>query len=291
MNKKLLLTALITAVAVGATAGSADAGYSTPDKYGVVSSVFNPAYRPLQDDWALQTGFAFRTGRDADETNMNSFSSGDFMVDDFRVAYGIMDELYVSIDVHSNTFELSPYTDHFIIGGFANPELGVNWQIMRPAKSFALDVIGKYGAAWTKYAGTDIRIGMNNLQAGFRIYGDEGRFQWAAQSLAQMAWTPEFITESDTMWNLLSRVELEFEIVEKVGLRGEFNFNVYDLGENLGESAFYDMYAQLGLVVDVMPGVAAIQPYVGYHPKTAVTGSPNLPNNYWQIGAKFGVQF
>ena len=285
--KKMLLTTLITAAAFGATA--ANATYSHPDKYGVVSSVFNPAYRPLHNDWALQTGFNFQTGLDKDGNNMTNFSSGDFQVGDLKVAYGILDELYVSIDVYANTFEINPYSGSFIIGSFANPEIGINWQIMRPAKSFALDLIGKYGAAWTKDAFTNDRIGLNNFQGGFRMYGDEGKFQWAAQGLLQFAYTPEGMAD---WWNLLAKVEGEFEIVEKIGLRGEYNFNTYNLSSSNSIPVIFDQSVSLGLVCDMMPGVAAIQPYVAYH--FATTNSDNsstLPNNFWQIGAKFGVQF
>jgi hypothetical protein len=285
--KKIILSTLIGAIALGA--GAANADYSTPDKYNVVQSVFNPTYRPLKNDWALQAGFAFQTGANSTGSDMTHFPSGDFTVGDVKVAYGILDNLYVSFDVYRDTFEVNPYTSNFIVGSFANPELGINWQIFRPSKSFALDVIGKYGIAWTKDAVTDERIGMNNLQAGARIYGDEGMFQWGLQSLVQYVYTPEGVSD---MWNLLSRAEAEFEIVERVGLKGQFDYNVYNMNEGDSAPIIYDRVLALGVIFDVQPGVAAIQPYVSYHFQTANSAnSSTLPNNFWQIGAKFGVQF
>ncbi|MCL2748775.1 MAG: hypothetical protein FWE50_01740 [Alphaproteobacteria bacterium] len=289
MSKKLLLTTLVSVAAIGATATAADANYSTPDKYGVVSSVFNPAYRPLQNDWALQAGVNFQTGMNESGSDMTRFQSGDFQVGDVKIAYGILDELFVSFDVYQQTFEINPYTGTFMVGAFANPELGINWQIFRPAKSFALDVIGKYGIAWTRDAVTGDRIGMNNVQAGARIYGDEGKFQWAVQGLAQLAMTPEGMSD---WWNLLARAEFEYEIVEKVGLKAEYNFNTYNMSKSNSIPVIYDQILSLGAVIDVQPGVAAIQPYVAYHfPTTGSGGMPSMSNNFWQIGAKFGIQF
>ncbi|MCL2629444.1 MAG: hypothetical protein FWD33_02015 [Alphaproteobacteria bacterium] len=289
MSKKIIISALAAVAAI--SAGSAAAAPSV-DKYNVSQSVFNPTYRPAQGDWGVQAGFNFQTGSNDDFSSQTKFSTGEFQVGDFRAVYGIMDELFVSLDVYSNTF--NPYVGNFYNGKFANPEIGLNWQIVRPAKSFAVDLIGKYGAAWTRDAVTNDRIGMNNLQAGLRIYGDEGMFQWGAQSLAQLGFRPAgVISDSDRMWNLLSRVEAEFEIVKKVGLRGEFNFNVYNLDRNSGELTFYDMNTTLGLIYDLAPG-AAIQPYVAYHLRTShsggIGGAP-LPNDFWQFGAKVGVQF
>jgi len=288
MNKKLLLTALISVGAIGAVS-SANADYSTPDKYGVVSSVFNPAYRPLQNDWALQAGVNFQTGMNESGSNMTDFRSGDFQVGDVKIAYGILDELFVSFDVYQNTFEVNPYTGSFIIGAFANPELGINWQIFRPAKSFALDLVGKYDMAWTKDAVTGDRIGMNNVQAGVRMYGDEGRFQWAVQGLGQLAMTPEGMSD---WWNLLARAEVEFEIVKSVGLKAQYDFNTYNMSKSNSIPVIYDQILTLGAVIDVQPGVATIQPYVAYHfPTTGSGGMSSMTNNFWQIGAKFGVQF
>jgi len=290
MQKKILLTTLAAIAALGAT-NAANADYSTPDQYGVVSSVFNPAYRPMQHDWALQTGASFRTGSNEAGTSMTKFGSGDFEVDDFSIKYGILDELFVSVDVYANTFGVNPYTGAFAIGGFANPEIGVNWQIFRPAKSFALDLIGKYGAAWTKYAGTNERIGMNNLQAGARIYGDEGRFQWALQGLAQMAFAndnTDWLTDSSTLWNALIKAEVEFEFMQRAGIKLEGNYNIYNLNSGSGEHTLQTWNVLGGIIYDIMPH-AAVMPYVSYNLKSEHNGS--LPNNYWQLGAKFGVQF
>lgn len=289
MCKKMLLTTLIGVAAIGATATAANADYSTPDQYGVVSSVFNPAYRPMQNDWALQAGVNFQTGMTKNGENMTNFSSGDFQVGDVKIAYGVLDELYVSFDVYQNTFGINPYTGTFMIGAFANPELGINWQVFRPAKSFALDLIGKYGIAWTIDEVTRDRIGMNNVQAGARIYGDEGKFQWAVQGLAQLAFTPEGM---DDWWNILGKAELEFEIVDKVGLKAEYNLNSYNISKSDNIPIIYDQSLLFGVIVDVQPGVAAVQPYVEYHfPTTSDSSASALTNNFWQIGAKFGVQF
>ncbi|MDR1207187.1 MAG: hypothetical protein LBK26_02125 [Rickettsiales bacterium] len=283
--KKIILATLIGAIALG----TANASPNDADQYGVRTSVFNPIYRPLQNDWALQAGFAFQTGAHQGNGGQTDIASGDFTVGDVKVAYGVMDNLYVSFDVYKDTFEINPYFSNFIIGQFANPELGINWQIFRPSKSFALDLIGKYGIAWTKDATTDQRIGMNNLQAGLHIYGDEGMFQWGVQSLAQYAFTPEGMAG---MWNLLSRAEAEFEIVDRVGLKGQFDYNVYNMNEGDSAPVIYDRVLALGVVWDVSPAVAAIQPYVSYHFQTANSAdSSTLPNNFWQIGAKFGIQF
>lgn len=287
--KKILLTSLVCAAAFGA--GAANAAYDADD-YNVKRSVFNPTFRPGEGDWAFQGGVMFRTGPNSTGTNQSNFESGDFQVDDVKIAFGVLDELYVSFDVYADTFEVNPYTGAFNIGAFANPEVGVNWQIFRPAKSFALDLIGKYGLAWTKDAATNQRIGMNNLQAGARIYGDEGKFQWGGQALLQMAFLPDnSLYTKDEMWNLLMRAEIEFEIVEKVGLRGEFNYNMYNMNNKSGEAVIYDRYVQLGAIWDLQPG-AAVQPYVAYHIATANSeNSSTLPNDYWQVGAKFGLQF
>ncbi|MCL1902367.1 MAG: hypothetical protein FWG18_01920 [Alphaproteobacteria bacterium] len=174
-------------------------------------------------------------------------------------------------------------------GAFANPEVGINWQVFRPSKSFALDLIAKYGIAWTKEAATDTRLGNNNVQAGFRMYGDEGRFQWAVQALGQWVLMEDGF---DDMWNILARAEVEFEIVEKVGLNLSGNYNFINLSEDNGAPVIYDRSAALGVVIDVQPGVAAIQPYMAYHFQTANgDDSTTLNNNFWQFGVKFGVQF
>lgn len=288
-KKKIALATLAGAIMLGT--GAANAAYQ-PDDYGIFRSVFNPTFRTMQNEWAVQAGFAFQTGSNKTGSNQISIAGGDFDVGDVKVAYGVLDELYVSIDVYRNTFEVNPFTGSFMIGSFANPEIGINWQIMRPAKSFALDLIGKYGLAWTIDQPTGQRIGMNNLQAGLRIYGDEGKFQWAAQALGQWVSIPDSAAFTDnSMWNLLMKAEIEFEIIKTVALKAEGNYNIYNLAKDTGEAMIYDRNALLGVVVDVSPG-AAIMPYVSYHFQTANSeDSDTLPNNFWQIGAKFGMQF
>ncbi|MDR1691505.1 MAG: hypothetical protein LBR35_01550, partial [Rickettsiales bacterium] len=281
--KKVLLTSLM-AVCV---ASAANAAVNDADEYGVRSSVFNPAYRPLKGDVATQFGVMYQTGENKDATSGTDFSSGDVKVGDVRIAYGILDDLYVSLDV-SNDTSFGPFSPS---GSFANPEIGINWQVMRPAKSFALDLIAKYGIAWTEDALTKERIGMNNVQAGVRIYGDEGMFQWAAHAMGQAVFLPDNNEFSDngTMWDVLMGVEAEFEIVNTVGLKAEFNYNIYNLNKKSGESMYYDPSVALGLIIDVTPAIAAIQPYVAYHFETTASGDePNLGNDYFQVGVKFG---
>lgn len=285
--KKILMATLMTVFAVGA----ASASYNDADKYGVRSSVFNPAYRPLQGDWSGQFGAMFQTGDNESQSNSANFKGGDFQVGDVKLAYGILDNLYVSLDVANSATMVAPFSTY---GLMANPELGINWQIMRPAKSFALDVFAKYGFALTKDQVTDERLGMNNVQAGLRVYGDEGMFQWAAHAAAQWVFLPDNngFSDNDNMWDLLMGVEAEFEFVKHFGVKAEFNYNIYNLNKKSGESIYYDPFVSLGLIFDVTPAVAAIQPYVAYHFETTASGSnPDLANNYWQIGAKFGMQF
>ncbi len=281
MKTKLIVSALACVCVLG----TAQAAPSVDD-YNVIQSVFNPTYRPNAGDWGISAGINFQTGTNSDASDQTDFGSGETQVGDVRVVFGMLDNLYLSLEAYgSNT---SPFTT----GGFANPEVGLNWQLFRAAKSFGLDLVAKYGFALTKDAVTDERIGMNNAQAGLRIYGDEGSFQWAIQSLAQLVFDPTIASQSE-MWDLLSRAELEFEIVDQVGIRGEFNYNVYNLNREENEARYTDMNASLGVVCHVSPG-AAVQPYVAYHFETDVSGGDidgDIPNNYWQIGAKFGVQF
>ncbi|MCL1902366.1 MAG: hypothetical protein FWG18_01915 [Alphaproteobacteria bacterium] len=105
-TKKIILSTVLGVAVIGVTA--AEANYSTPDKYGVVTSVFNPAYRPLENDWAIQSGFAFRTGANEGGNNMTDFRSGDVIVDNFKGAYGIMDNLYVSVMFITTTYISTP---------------------------------------------------------------------------------------------------------------------------------------------------------------------------------------
>ncbi|MCL1785735.1 MAG: hypothetical protein FWG39_01105 [Alphaproteobacteria bacterium] len=281
--KKILLTSALC-LGVFASASAAEFKYyEGKDWNEITESTFNPTFRPTMGMWALTTGAAFQTGQAGD--SQDSFSRGGFIINELSVKYGVMDELYVSFEMNNNDF---------LSGGMmASPEIGINWQVMRPAKSVALDVIGKYGLAWNNNS-TVAPDGTNNLQAGLRVYGDEGRFQWAGQALAQMAFANEqtdFITDSSTMWNVLMKAELEFEIMNELGLKLEGNYNIYNLAKNSDEAMLYDRNLMFGVIYDVVPH-AAIMPYVGYHFQTANSeNNDTMANNFWQFGAKFGVQF
>lgn len=285
--KKILMATLMAVFAVGA----ANAEYADADQYSVRASVFNPAYRPMQGNWSGQFGVMFQTGETSNGDSDTSFKGGDFYVGDVKLAYGFLDDLYVSFDVANTTTTVTPFTP---TGAMANPELGINWQIMRPVKSIGLDLFAKYGFAWTKDQITDVRLGMNNAQAGLHAYGDEGMFQWGFRAAGQWVDLPtgnSFSTNSN-MWNMLMGAEVEFEFVNEIGLKAEFNYNMYNMNKNAGESRYDDMFASLGLIFDITPAIAAIQPYVAYHFETSASGSnPDLANDYWQIGAKFGMQF
>jgi hypothetical protein len=257
--------------------------YQGKDWNHIPESAFNPTFRPTAQTWALTTGAAFRTGQASD--SQDSFSQGNFIIDELSVKYGILDHLFVSFEMNQ---------DPFLSGGMmASPEFGINWQVMRPAKSFALDIIGKYGMSLNDTSSV-APTGTNNLQAGARIYGDEGRFQWAAQALAQMAFAndnTDFITDSSLMWNVLMRAELEFEFINELGIKVEGNYNIYNLDKNSGEAMWYDRNLLVGLIYDIVPH-AAVMPYVSYHFKTAHSeNSDTLADNFWQFGARFGVQF
>ena len=282
MNK-ILLTSLLVIGTVASAQASGFRYYQGKDWNHIPESTFNPTFRPTAQTWALQTGAAFRTGQASD--SQDSLSRGGFVIDELSIKYGILDHLFVSFEMNN---------EDFLSGGMmASPEFGVNWQVIRPAKSFALDIIGKYGMSLNNDA-TEGTNGTNNLQAGARIYGDEGRFQWAAQALAQMAFTNEytdFITDDSLLWNVLFRAEVEFEFINQLGLKVEGNYNIYNLDKSSGEEMLYDRNVLVGLIYDIVPH-AAIMPYVAYHFQTANSeNSDTMPNNFWQVGAKFGVQF
>ncbi|MCL2538592.1 MAG: hypothetical protein FWF34_01025 [Alphaproteobacteria bacterium] len=292
MFKKIALTSLVAVTMAGAANASSFQYSDGPDWNRIAQSVFNPAYRPVQNKWAVMGGINFQTGSNAAQTNETRWQAGDFQVGDVSIRYGILDQLFVSVEVANNDgFGLNSYTG--AVGQFANPEIGVNWQMWRPAKSFAIDLIGKYGIAWTKDALTEQRIGENNLQAGLRVYGDEGRFQWAAQGISQWAFLQSgSMFEHDSLWNALFKLELEYEVVQKVGLKFEGNYNIYNADKSSGIPIIYDRGVQFGVIFDVAPGVAALQPYVAYHFQTANSENSQTANNdFWQVGLKFGVQF
>ena len=53
--RKIILPTLIGAFVLGI--GSANAATSFIDQYGVATSVFNPVYRSMQNNWAVQSEF------------------------------------------------------------------------------------------------------------------------------------------------------------------------------------------------------------------------------------------
>ncbi|MCL2369580.1 MAG: hypothetical protein FWC83_02795, partial [Alphaproteobacteria bacterium] len=229
------------------------------------------------NQWAITAGAAFASGAG------DMFEYGDFRLEEFSVKYGITDRLFVSVSVD----ERSPFG---IEGRHSNLELGVNWQVWRPAKSFAMDLIAKYGPTWNVSETTGFNNGMNNFQLGTRLYGDEGRFQWALTGMAQLALAnenAELIVGNDSrMWGGLFKAEMEFEFTNCTGIKLEGTFNMYGIGA--GGSHLYESSVLVGLVHNVKPNFA-LMPFVARDMTSRHGG--DLDNQAWRFGAQVGVQF
>ena len=254
--KRIILTSLI---AFGATQAMAAPG------------VFDPTFRAKQGVVAAQFGIAYQSGYTKDYSSMTDLTAGDVKVGDVKLAYGIADNLAVTLDTYAS-------------GVYANPELGLNYQIMN-TKPLGVDIVGKWGIALTENAATGERIGNNNLQAGLHLYGQEGQFQWGAWGLAQYVFD-----DMGDFWNVLVTLEAQYQLDSMWAIKGTFNYDFLAINEDI---VGYDRSLALGLVYTISKS-AAVQPYLAYHFSDTLSGNGytvHLPNNYWQIGAKFGVQF
>ena len=257
--------------------------YQGTDWNHVPMSVFNPAFRPTAGMFTVTGGASFMTGPTSTENGHDSFKRGQFGVDEFSVSYGIMDQLFVWVSVDDR----APFGPQ---GRMSNLEAGVNWQVIRPAKSFALDIIGKVGPTWTVDL-SGANYGMNNLQLGARIYGDEGRFQWALTGLGQMAFAnsnADFLTDDSLLWGALFKAEMEFEFTNCTGIKLEGTYNMLNVNSSSGERRLHQGSVLLGLVHNVKPRMA-IMPYVAYD--FASYHGSQLNDNAWRFGAKVGVKF
>jgi hypothetical protein len=257
--KKIALTSLLAVFAVSA----ADA------------SVFDPIYRAKAGQWAGQFGVAFTSGANEDGDGRTDLTAGDFNVSDVKIAYGVS-------DVFALTFET--YGANSSSQVFANPEIGLNYRLLND-QAFGLDIVAKYGIALTETAVSGTRIGNNNLQAGVRVFGEMDKLQWGARLSAQYVFE-----EPDDYWNMLAGVEAQYSFNNTSAVKAELSYDVLAISEDIYS---YDRSLSLGYVHNFSE-TAAVQPYVAYHFQRVLTDGDNeldLPNNYWQIGAKFGVQF
>jgi len=271
------------------------------------AGMFDPTYRPKAGDFMGQFGVNYTTGFDKDFENGTNFTSGSFNVGDVKLAYGVLDNMYVSLEVFKDPFnplssEAAPIAA--VLGGtpaslmftnFANPELGINWQVFG-SKAFSIDVIGKYGMALTSMdiGGEDLRIGMNNFQAGARIYGEAGQFQWAVQALGQYVLLQDLIAdelEIDAFTNLLLQAEAQHAFNANYAIKGGVNYDVIKFsGEDL---YIYNRSVTIGMPYNFSE-TSSMMPYLSYHFKSVMTydgDDRKLFDNYFQIGTKFAVRF
>ncbi|MCL2748977.1 MAG: hypothetical protein FWE50_02780 [Alphaproteobacteria bacterium] len=280
--KKIALTSLIALFA----ASAASAG------------VFDPTYRVKEGDIFGGFGINYTTGFNKTGSSMTDWTAGDWDVDDVNLAYGITDKFALTLDVTRGSLAFNPvsgivshgfaYMD--VMAGTTNPELGINWRALG-GESFNLDVIAKYGFAWTRenMSGNHTRIGMNNVTAGVKLSGTVDKFQWGATALLNYMWIPGWLM-NDNLVNLYMQAEAQYAITAKWAARAELNYDIYNLTKEAGpDYLIFDRSVALGAVYAISD-TAAVQPYVSYHFGTKSDGS-SFFDRFWQIGAKFGVQF
>lgn len=272
--KKLALTSILALFAVSA----ANAG------------TFDSTYRVKAGDFNGQFGAAFTTGANKNGDELTDFTAGDFGVTGVKLAYGISDSFALTFDVSS--VATSYLTTVGLTG--TNPEIGINWQLVN-TPSFGLDLIAKYGMALTEIAGTDTRIGMNNLQAGAHLYGAADALQWGATALAQYTFVPDTVGDGDAI-NLLLQAEVMYAMNANWDLKAEVMYNMYNLNNGLNDAVdfiIYDRSVAFGPVYNFSE-TAAVMPYLSYHFQTVQeydSTDVESNDNFWQVGAKFSVQF
>ena len=267
--KKIMTTSLLAMCAVMGTAGA------SPLWHG---GTFDIGYRPTAGNFFADTGAAFQTGMTEDGGSMTDFASGETGQMSLDMMYGITDMFAV-------TFDIGNRRD---IGGglglaIASPNVGLNWRVLNDS-DISIELLAKYGLAWTTEAvAPNDRIGQNNIQAGGRIFGLVGHFQWGFDALLQYVFV-----EPDDMMNLNMLVQGQYNFDKSLALYTEFGYDIVGIDQDI---MLYDRYLNVGCIYNIT-STAAVQPYVGYHFASANSDNSNTaPDNYWQIGGKFAVQF
>ena len=257
--KKITITSL---AAMFVVAGSASA---SPLFH---RGMFDISYRPGAENFFAASGVTFVTGETENAGSMTDIASGETHQVPLKGMYGFTDMFAVTLDMGNE---------------YASPELGINWRVLNDA-SFSIEVLASYGIAWTEEAvAPNTRIGDNNLKAGARIFGLAGNFQWGAN-----VWAQYVFVDTDDFLNLNMLFQGQYNFSQTYALYAELGYDIQQISE---DTNFYDRYLNVGYVYNISK-TAALMPFVGYHFATANSDNSNtMPDNYWQLGAKFAVEF